>query len=895
MTRGCVALSRSNTVRSEVIRSLVDLCKEHDFREEIDLDGTIHASVTAGDQQTAYGREFVIVKLWVSTPPAFASVHEANFEVVGPARWIIDDGSLVVRVDLPPGATIPFIRHSVSHALELAGWPMKPLAPSSRDERFDNGLRRLTRSLDRLGIALGRLHRYESSVVVGFHEEWDRSSPKCLSREIVSPVTGPAAYCFLSLVEDRCGVVWLRASAASGAATREQVVEVSTLDSPMMIRHLFIDSPSDCSEGAEEGHVFSVSDLDLSDASPMAISWLVWSVATFAANWGQKKWSGEALLTIPAATLESSSSDQPLEVGYWTPPPVLLVGESARTGELDGRWGTEHDGSHDELCGFHTPLTANPTHLCDECDEAFRQGGEALLEALHERGVVTESEFDEIHAGLGPLVDPTLQRRADTRLRTRAAQRSPIKNLVAMGIDTCNAKLAEQVGIDNPSYRTGRAIIEMLVGDGLNEPILLVGPAGLGKSHLAEVIAKSVIDIPVHPVSLGGTAGRHTISGSDTGFKNPDRGVVVDGIVEFRTTQFLLVLDEIEKLAGHSADSFPLAAVLALFDDQRAKFTDWFVGSAPRWKIDLTDTVFIATANELGQLPEPVLSRMRVIEMSRWTRKEKLDLAQREVAKVEEKLDLEQPTAPHVLEFIVDGCPEPGIRELLRALKRYEMALRRSSRTRSEVDLLALFPPPPATPVADRLTSTPPTPGMYRSVVLGKSGWHEVRCTATPNGSRWVDSFGTLGVDVEVFVRHWVPALQTLLDTTLEPCTLHLFPTVAEPYQPTGLSLAMLAAVVSATTGLVCSDDVIAPLGADPLGRLSSIGLTAAEMAGLSQVGMETVAVAAAHEGHGLAWTRPDLPKLKVVSNLTDLMELLVPGQRQWTPPPNYDTRRGYL
>ncbi len=442
-------------------------------------------------------------------------------------------------------------------------------------------------------------------------------------------------------------------------------------------------------------------------------------------------------------------------------------------------------------------------------------------------------------------------------------------------------RLAERMGDDNPSYRTACLIVEMLVEEGLNDPVLLVGPPGLGKTFLASEVA-AVLGLQHHSVPLGSAAGRHAISGSDVGFRNADRGAVIGGVAVLGTPQYVLGLDEIEKLAGHASDDYPLGALLAMLDDHRACFSDQFVGTEPGWQVDLTSTIVVATANDLAAIPEPLVSRCRVIEVHPWTAEEKLAFARRWATRTRDELGLDEPIGDDVLRFVVDACPHAGIRELDSALRRCQSMLAAGDGPEA-IEPFKLFPPSPPTPVASRSLPAPSTAGVTRAVALGPKGWIELRCTATPNGTtRWAGNLDALAPDADTFVLHWVPMLHQSLGAVVPCCTLHLDPHPVGQHKPAGLPVAMLAAVASVVTGLAADHRVVAPLRADPTGRLVDLDLTPADLAGLVKLGVETIVLSSPIEGRGIEWQRADLPAVRVATTLAELLDVLVPGLSAW-------------
>lgn len=877
--------------RKELIDALREAFESHlgveaHDRLEVALTDGLSASVSRVD-------DFAVVTLSGEDLPGSTDINEANAGVVGPARWVLSDGNARVRVDIPPSASSSLVTSCLSHALELAGWSAKPLPAGRRAERLAAGRKRLRRSLRQMSIDPSRLLRFDEGVVVGHRFEWGQEPPHAVSED---PRQGPGSltYCVLHLVEDGRGAVCLRASALAGSARPEQVARLSSSDSPVMTRHVLVER-SEHSPGGDPDEVFvvSVADVDLSATSPKVLAWLVWAVATFTQGWRKDEWPPQEVRRVPLGVLAPTRTSDPFELVDWNPTPAVLVAGDPKSRPSEP---SVESTSHDETCILHTPRSPHARTACSSCQLSLDEGGRHLLMTLRERGVVTLQEFSEISTALG-AADPVLDAQAETRIEVKVAQRAHVRDLTELDVDECQEQLAERLGTDNPSYRAGCEVIELIVGYGTNDPVLLDGPAGLGKSRVAREVAE-VLGVPSHLVPLGSTAGRHTISGSDPGFRNATRGAVVGGMVKFRTSQFMIVLDELEKLAGHSADSYPLASVLAMFDDQRASFTDWFVGSEPGWQVDLSATIFIATSNDRAALPPPILSRVRIIDVPPWTAQEKLSLARREASLIESELELEQPISAELLDLIVEGCPEPGIRELLRALKQYRTALARSRKQGGAVDPLSVFPPPPPTTVAGRRTRRhrrPSARGATRAVALTPRGWQEIRCAATPNRTRWAGDLDALGADGDTFALHWLPMVERTLGMPVPPCTLRVEPPALGPHIPVGVSIAILAAVASTVTGLVPDDRVLAAVRADAEGRLTDLELSPADVAGLGALDVGTVVVASPVEDRGLDWRRPDLPVTTTATELVELLGRLVPGLRSWERPPDASTPHGYL
>ena len=419
--------------------------------------------------------------------------------------------------------------------------------------------------------------------------------------------------------------------------------------------------------------------------------------------------------------------------------------------------------------------------------------------------------------------------------------------------------------------------VRKLAPDVKAQIICLVGPPGVGKTSIARSIAESLGRKYVR-ISLGGVRDEAEIRGHRRTYIGAMPGKIISAMITAKSSNPLMLLDEIDKLAGDFRGD-PAAALLEALDpEQNSTFNDHFIDIP----FDLSHVLFITTANDLGSIPGPLRDRMDVIELPSYTRVEKYNIARKHLLPKQLKacgLTGKVTLSQSALYGIIDGYTrEAGVRNLERTIT---SVLRKCARkiASGEAETVSvtgsmledLLGPRFVKPdFLNRTNAVGIANGLAWTSVGGETLPIEVQ--VIDNGSGKITVTGSLGDVMKESAQlavTWVRvhALEYGIDPErLKKCDLHIHaPEGAVPKDGPSAGVTLTTALVSCLSGLPVRGDVAMTGEITLHGNVLPIGGLREKSMAAYREGMKTVLIPKDNE--------PDLYEVddEVKKNLTFL------------------------
>ena len=463
---------------------------------------------------------------------------------------------------------------------------------------------------------------------------------------------------------------------------------------------------------------------------------------------------------------------------------------------------------------------------------------------------------------------------------------------------------AEHFGLGEVKDRILEHVAVLSLVREMRGPILcLVGPPGVGKTSLGSSIAQA-LDREFVRISLGGVRDEAEIRGHRRTYVGALPGRIIQGMRRSGTRNPVFLLDEIDKIA-RDFHGDPGSALLEVLDPtQNKSFTDHYL----ELEYDLSDVLFIATANTLQDVPDPLRDRMEVIRLSGYLDTEKREIAQRFLWPrqktqhgLKERLIKVSHEALH--EIIGRYTREAGVRELNRRLSRIARKLARSvadgnepSETLEKKDLRDLLGPPTYQP-SDRDDDTERI-GIANGLAWTSAGGEVMDVeVAIVSGSGALRLTGTLGDVMKESAQAAVTYARSRASVLgLDPhfhkkFDIHIhIPEGATPKDGPSAGITIAVALISALTEIPTRGDVAMTGEITLRGRVIGVGGVKEKAVAALREGMTRVVLPAANETdlESLPQEVIDVVRFDLVKTMDEVMTAVLTrhptGRRAETP-----------
>lgn len=417
------------------------------------------------------------------------------------------------------------------------------------------------------------------------------------------------------------------------------------------------------------------------------------------------------------------------------------------------------------------------------------------------------------------------------------------------GLDDVKDRIVEYLAVRARRAQRGMSVVG---GRGSGAVMVLAGPPGVGKTSLGESVARALGRKFVR-VALGGVRDEAEIRGHRRTYVGALPGRIVRAIGEAGSMNPVVLLDEIDKV-GSDYRGDPSAALLEVLDPaQNHTFRDHYLDL----DLDLSDVVFLATANVIENIPSALLDRMELVTIDGYTEDDKVAIARdyllpRQAERAALTADEVQVTDAALRKIAADYTREPGVRQFERLLAK---ALRKATTTLAsgdvtdlvidEPDLVAYLGRPRFTPESDERTAVP---GVATGLAVTGLGGDVLYIEAGSNegepGLKLTGQLGDVMKESAQIALSYVRAHaeQLGVDPKALDRQIHVHvPAGAVPKDGPSAGVTMVTALVSMATGRQVRGDVGMTGEVTLNGRVLPIGgvkqkLLAAQRAGLSTV-----------------------------------------------------------
>ncbi len=387
--------------------------------------------------------------------------------------------------------------------------------------------------------------------------------------------------------------------------------------------------------------------------------------------------------------------------------------------------------------------------------------------------------------------------------------------------------------------------------------LCLIGPPGVGKTSLGQSIARATGRTFVR-ASLGGMHDEAEIRGHRRTYIGAMPGKIVQSMKKAGNINPLFLLDEIDKV-GNDYRGDPASALLEVLDPEQNKtFADHYLDV----DYDLSNVMFICTANDVSTMPKPLLDRMEIIRLSGYTEDEKLQIAKRHLIPKQlemtglkpEEISLDDSA---ILELIRSYTMESGVRQLEREIAKVARKvvkdiqtkhLKKAMLTQKNVKKYAGVPHH-FFGVADKEDLVGVANGLYYSEVGGGIMPHEVLTMAGDGKTMLTGKLGEVFKETVQAGRSYVRAHAAdfgIEDDKLNKQDIHLHvPEGAQPKEGPSSGVAIITALVSALTGIPVKKQVAMTGEITLRGRVLAIGGLKEKLLGALRAGIKTVFIPA--------------------------------------------------